>query len=134
MIEYINKRMIEWAAWAKRRDDGGLGFPRSTSYCRLVQVRGSASSDPIAEDAAAMEIEHIIASLRLERPQLHAVAHWIYLAGNFTMDRVARELGCHRDTVYTRLHQLHVVVMDEIHDITIAAEDQARENKLQRTA
>jgi hypothetical protein len=132
MIEYINKRMIDWAAWAKRRDDGGLGYPGSVSYCQLVQTHGEYSSGPIIEDAAAMEIERIVMALRSERQHLHAVAHWVYLAGNFTMDRVARELGCHRDTVYTRLHQLHVVVMDELHEITLAAHDRAISNDLKK--
>ncbi|WP_041742294.1 hypothetical protein [Collimonas fungivorans] len=134
MIEYINKRMIDWAAWAKRRDDGGLGFPRSTSYCRLVQSHGDASTDLIVAVEAAMEIEHIVSRFKVDRAHLHAVANWVYLAGDFTMERVAHELGCHRDTVYTRLHQLHVAVMDELHEITIAAEDRVRENKVKRIA
>lgn len=134
MIEYINKRMIDWAAWAKRRDDGGLGFPRSTSYCRLVQVHGDASFDPIVDDSAAMEIEGIVMALRLDRKQLHDVAYWVYLAGNLTMDRVAHELGCCKKTAYNRIGQLHLVVMDELHEITLAAGDRARENKVQRIA
>lgn len=132
MIEYINRRLIEWAAWSKRRDDGGLGYPGSAGYCRLVQVRCEASSGPIVEDAAAMEIERIVVALAAERKELHAVAHWIYLAGNLTMGRVAAELGCCQKTVYNRIGQLHIVVMDELYEIALAADDRARENKLKK--
>lgn len=129
MIEYINKRMIDWATWSKRRDDGGLGYTGVASYCNLVSVHGSSYSGAIVQDEPAMEIERIIQAIKQDRPQQYAVAYWVYIAGSLTMDRVAAELKCHRDTVYTRLHALHLHVMNAMFDITIEADDRAEREK-----
>lgn len=129
MIEYINKRMIDWATWSKRRDDGGLGYTGVASYCNVVTIHGDSHAGAVVRDEDAMEIERIVQALKRERPQQYEVAHWIYLAGSLTMDRVAAELHCHRVTVYTRLHALHLHVMNAMFDITIAAEDRARDEK-----
>jgi len=125
MIEYINKRLIDWALWTKRREDGGQGYSGVASYCNMVSTHGSSGAGPVVLDAPEMEIERIVRALRLERIEQYAVVHWVYLAGNLTMERVARELKCHRDTVYVRLHALHLQVMNAMFDATIEAEDRA---------
>ena len=125
MIEYINKRMIDWAIWCKRRDDGGLGYPGSTSYCNQVQIHGDRSAGPITDGAAALEIEGIIVAIRKAAPAQYDVAFWFYLAGSMTVRRIAAELKCSEVTVYNRLHALHLAVMDALHDIEIAAQDRA---------
>lgn len=134
MIEYINKRMIDWAMWAKRRDDGGLGYPNKSNYCQLVAISATASSGPIVQDAPAMEIELIVTRFKNEKKQLYDVAYWVYLAGNLTMNRVAQELGCCRDTAYTRLHALHVAVMDAMHDNDLEAEERCKNNLFLKSA
>ena len=55
------------------------------------------------------------------------MAKWFYLAGNFTIKRIAQELKCGESTVYNRLHALHLTVMDGLHDIEIEAQDRAEE-------
>ena len=52
MIEYINKRLLAWAAWCKRKEDGGLGFPSQANYCSMIQVRGTASAGAVTRFAA----------------------------------------------------------------------------------
>jgi hypothetical protein len=125
MIEYINKRMIDWATWCKRRDDGGLGYPGSTSYCNLVQIHGDRGAGPVADGAAALEIEGVIVDIRKTAPAQYDVAFWFYLAGSMTVKRIAHELKCSEVTVYNRLHALHLVVMHALQDIDIAAQDRA---------
>lgn len=122
MIEYINKRLIDWATWCKRRDDGGLGYPGSANFVQLISTTSTASAGAITQDATEMEIDRIITRLRAERPHQYDVAYWVYLAGSLTISRVAEELHCCRDTVYTRMHLLHLHVMDELHEITIQAD------------
>lgn len=125
MIDYINKRMIDWAAWCKRRDDGGLGYPSKSNYCSLVQIHGGAGAGPITETAAQEEIESIIVRIRRDSPQQYEVAKWFYLAGSMTGKRIAQELRCSEVTVYNRLHALHLSVMNAMHDIEIAAQERA---------
>jgi hypothetical protein len=130
MIEYINKRMNDWAAWCKRRDDGGLGYPGKSNYCSLVQTHGDRAAGPITESAPAMEIEGIIIAMRAKAPAQYAVAEWFYLKGSHTVKRIAQELGCGETTAYTRLHALHLAVMNALHDIEIEAQDRAYENRV----
>jgi hypothetical protein len=129
MIEYINKRMIEWATWSKCRDDGGLGYTGVASYCRLAAVHSTPRSGDGAMDEPSMEIERIVQAMKLDRPKQYDVAYWVYLAGSLTMERVAKELQCSRDTVYTRLHALHLHVMNAMFDNTIEAMDRADHEK-----
>jgi hypothetical protein len=130
MIEYINKRMNDWAAWCKRRDDGGLGYPSKSNYCALVQIHGGAGAGPITETAPQQEIEGIIIAIRAKSPAQYAVADWFYLKGSHTVKRIAQELGCGETTAYTRLHALHLAVMDALHEIEIAAQDRAYESRV----
>lgn len=129
MIEYINARMIEWARWVKRREDGGLGYPSEANFVNIISIHGTAGPGLITEDAAPMEIEGIMRKIREERPDRYKVAYWVYLAGSLTMDRVASELHCHRITVYTRLHALHQEIMHELEEITLAAKEKQQKSK-----
>lgn len=129
MIEYINKRLLDWAAWCKRRDDGGLGYPSKSNYCALVQIHGGAGAGPITETAAEEEIERIMVKIRIKSASQFDVAQWFYLAGSFTVKRIASELKCSEVTVYNRLHALHLTVMDALHDIEIDAQDRAYEDR-----
>ncbi|BBB65898.1 hypothetical protein UNDYM_1645 [Undibacterium sp. YM2] len=122
MIQYIDRLMQDWARWSKVRRDGGLGYPSSAAGCRLM-VRGTAYGDFHDLDEQSMEIEQIVSSMRKERPDMYKVVDWFYLAGDVTVDRIARELGCHRDTVYARLHAVHQHVMMVMQDNDIARSD-----------
>lgn len=125
MIEYINKRLIDWSTWCKRREDGGLGYPSKSNYCSLVQIHGAGGAGPITEAAAALEIEGIIIKIRSAAPAQYEVVKWFYLAGGMTVKRIAQELKCSEVTIYNRVHALHVAVMDGLHDIEIEAQDRA---------
>jgi DNA-binding CsgD family transcriptional regulator len=132
MIEYINKRMIDWATWRKRSADGGLGYPGAANFCQIVSHGNSESGAIIG--AAEMEIDRIVSRLKMERPLQYEVARWVYLAGDLTMARVAEKLHCNRDTVYTRLHALHLRVMDELNEITIQAGERCVKNLFSKYA
>lgn len=115
--------MIDWATWCKRRDDGSLGYPGSTSYCNLVQIHGDRGAGPVADGAAALEIESIVVAIRKTAPAQYDVAFWFYLTVSMTVKRIAAELKCSEVIVYNRLHALHLAVIETLHDIDIAAQD-----------
>lgn len=137
MIQYIDKLMLDWAVWTKVRRDGGLGYP-STAAGFKMGIASSGRGDIIGLDEQSIEIEQIVVSMRQTKPELHKVVDWFYLAGDMTCDRIAKELGCHRDTVYARLHMVHAYVMDCMHDNEIERRDVADElrdrNKLFKCA
>jgi hypothetical protein len=114
MLTYINSRLNQWAEWCRRREDGGLGFPRECSYARLQARSSSAGYIPI-DDGEAWEIERAVQHLRLVFPQLHQVVTLFYRR-TMTGEQMARECECCRDTLYHRLHMSHVEIMNWIHD------------------
>lgn len=114
----------------KRRDDGGLGYPAASSYCKLVNIHSS-GTDSTMIDAAAIEIDGIVCKIKKEQPDRYPVIEWFYLNGNFNGDRIASELRCSKPTIYNRLHSLHLYIQEALFDIEIEAQDRKAE---QRTA
>ena len=116
MIQYVDKLLHDWARWSRVRQDGGRGFSPIAFGFDLVPSSGSGShcGDGVVIDEQSMEIEQIVVCLRKERSDLFSVVDWYYLAGNVTVGRIAKELGCSRDTVYVRLHQLHEWVLEKM--------------------
>ena len=113
LIVYINNRLLAWAGWAKRKADGGLGFPKECSYTRL-QGRSGSGFVPNANDEC-WEIEQAVIALRTSSPLLHEVVELFYLR-TMTVDQMAKACGCGVTTFYVRLHQAHQSVMDWLHD------------------
>lgn len=64
------KRLVEWAYWAKRREDGGLGYPHRSVEGRLKEDGGvlptSNYRQQVGVDEAAEEIEQLIVELGQE--------------------------------------------------------------------
>lgn len=112
MIHYIDGQLWNWSAWVARRSDGGTGFPSQVSFARLSGGEKRSMMPVIDEDAAAVEL----CVLRL------GDVHWrvvqaCYLGPERNMTQVALICRCHRDTVYTRLHEAHVQIMGWMNDI-----------------
>lgn len=122
MITYIDSLLMRWAQWTKVRRDGGLGYPSEAAGFKLRGGSGG-RGDIIGVDEQSIEIERIVTRMRQEKGDLFKVVDWFYLAGNMTKERIARELGCSRDTVYSRLHSVHLYVMDALHDNEIERQD-----------
>lgn len=113
MIDYINHRLVCWAEWATRRDDGGLGFPRQSHYTKAFLGHSRGNIEEINE--AAMETETGVLALRGARPDLADVVMEFYRKTG-SAEFKARVLGVCRDTMYARLHQAHVWIMNWLQD------------------
>lgn len=122
MIQYIDKLLLDWARWSRVRRDGGLGFPSSVAIC--VRVSSSLRGDLIGLDEQALEIDSIVARMKVSRPELFMIVDLYYLK-DATGHEIASKSKCHRDTVYVRLHQAHSYVMDAMHDNEIERLDVA---------
>ena len=125
MLTYINSRLNQWAEWLRRREDGGLGYPRECPYTRLQARSSTAGYIPI-DEGEAWEIERAVQHLRTHAPHLHQVVVLFYRK-TMTGEQMARECGCSRDTLYARLHQSHVEIMNWIHDECVR-EQEVRKN------
>jgi hypothetical protein len=126
MIDYMNHRLVCWAEWATRRDDGGLGWPRQSHYTKAVLSHGKGSLEEINE--AAMEIETGVLALRREREGLFLVVMEFYRKSG-SAEYKAMALGVHKDTMYARLHSSHVWLMNWVQDRAIEQHDRAAANK-----
>ncbi len=113
MIDYVNHRLVCWAEWAIRRDDGALGFPRQSHYTKAVLSHTRGNIEEINEQA--MEMERAVLALGRARAQLRAAVMEFYRKSG-SAEYKARRLGIHRDTLYARIHQAHVWMMEWLQD------------------
>lgn len=108
MIDYINGKLEKWGRWTL----GGrarLGYPRKAAFVLIV---GGAPG--MICDEEAMQINRAVQAL--DR-QLRAVVDAFYVRmRSCDGETIARSLGCHRDTLYSRLHRAHLRVKESIED------------------
>lgn len=112
MIHYIDDELRQWAQWSILRQDGGLGYPRQSNFTRIGGGSGGAFSPVIDEDAAAVEQ----CVLRL-KDELWCVVDYWYRSPSASPTSTALFCRCHRDTVYSRLHQAHIHIMGWLNDL-----------------
>ena len=112
MIESVNAKMIIWGDWVRRRDDGGLGYSKDSSLC-LMGISGGINGAVVLAESDAMRIESIMTEVRSARPELYQVGREWYCS-SAPAATVAKRVGCHRDTVYSRLDSLHVIVANRL--------------------
>jgi hypothetical protein len=117
MIPYINGRCNEWVAWIRRRDDGGLGYPKECCYTRL-QGRGPLTGYLPSVDDAAWEIDRAVRSLDYI---LHEALMAFYFARG-TGDQKARDCRCGKTAFYERVHCAHQKIQAWLDDEMIKVE------------
>lgn len=112
MIPYIDSQLIRWAEWL-RTGNTRLGYPSQSAF---VSAMGGGGGQPVVmPDDDAMAINRAVAALD---PELKTVVDCVYRTmRGCTGEAIAEYLGCHRDTVYARLHRAHVAVMGYLEDI-----------------
>lgn len=111
MIPFINDKLQMWAEWVVTgRKVVGLGYPSKCAFSRLTPC-SSGWQSPIVNDEACM-IDRGVTGLDTH---LRDVVEQFYLRAG-TADTHAKALRICRDTLYTRLHQSHVKIMDWMHD------------------
>lgn len=118
MIEFINKKLNDWALWSSVGRSGGKGFPSKSPICNLMPSSGG-RGDLVGFDEDAMEIEGIVIQMRHDRPEYAELVQMFYVQ-QATGAEMARRFQCHRDTVYARLHLVHQYVMEALQDNDIA--------------
>jgi len=114
MNEWVNDRMRDWARYVVCRDQGAQGYPKESPSFRLTARSSSAGSVMLVE-SEAMEIEMAMMRVKEQHPQLYLVGVEWYVR-NRTATDLARVVGCHRDTVYSRINSLHVIVANLLRD------------------
>lgn len=127
---YVNKRMVDWANWSLKREDGSLGFPKQCSYTKLAASGGGSGYVPDL-DSDAMEVDRIMAKLKSSHPNIYRTLHMFYgidfkngkaiPTNTSSAQLLAFEFKCHRDTVYNYLDQGHRLMLDGFHENDVLA-------------
>jgi DNA-directed RNA polymerase specialized sigma24 family protein len=90
---------------------GGLGYPRECSYTRLIERSGNGFHSPNFDEDAWL-VEKAIQSLP---DSLKDTVQVFYLRVG-TIEQMAKELHCHRVTIYARIDVAHSKIMDWLND------------------
>lgn len=100
-IEWVKRRLDNWARWRCQMAGNGLGFSAQAAF--LNEASGTEREAKIPLDEIEASITHEgIESFRISRPQLYAVLHCMYPFGLGVSGTCAR-LGCERSNVYALL-------------------------------
>lgn len=101
-IEWVELRLKNWALWAARGQDGGLGFKKTSVLVeRVDNDRYREAPLPIDEVDAALT-DQGVQTLKQPRPQLFATLQMFYVRGKGVKES-GRELGCAQSTISARL-------------------------------
>jgi DNA-directed RNA polymerase specialized sigma24 family protein len=82
-IEWVERRLKNWARWSAERESASLGYPRATAFARAAgaprhsEARNSIPVDGIEAD----ETERAVRALRRVKGVLHAVVVLHYVRG-----------------------------------------------------
>lgn len=106
LIDYINGRLNQWGLWCLSGREK-TGFPKQSAFMRLTPSKGSALA--ICDDEA-MRVNRAVMSL--DRTLRHVVVLYYVKMRSCDGETIARAMRCSRDTMYVRIHQAHVAVMD----------------------
>ena len=102
-IEWVKRRLENWAKWCAMQETGALGYPRQSTFARLAIPSGaeaSASVPIMALDAS--EIDDAVQSLRFTQSHLHMVLNLTYAKG-LPRHQVAKRMARAESTISANL-------------------------------
>jgi len=111
MIEYVHHRLCRWALWVSRGNRvHGLGYPGSVAFVRLTPRGGPRQDVDFNDDA--FEIDLAVSQMQRDASEF---VRMFYLEPGSVASKAAA-MQVHRDTLYARLHQSHVHLMEWLQD------------------
>lgn len=110
MIDWVNRRCFDWADWATRRQQSGLGFPAQSNYTRLTGgIRGRMFMGEW--NAQAAQVDDVVRRLQ---PTMRQIVHQEYMRRG-TDTQKAQALGVSVRTYYRRIDETHLVIAHYLH-------------------
>ena len=77
-IEWVKRRLENWARWCSQQESGALGYPRQTAFARLSAPAGTREAAVPIMSLDAAEIDDAVQSFRYTQPHLHMVLTLTY--------------------------------------------------------
>ena len=133
---YLVSRMCNWAHWASRGIDGGIGWSKQVAY--LNEVRGTDNNDYAPElNEGAIEIDLCVQALNVERPELYAVIYAHYRRNDLTVAAKIEGIGCSKQTYYNKVDIAHNLILRWLNDLSCGIKIPSKEinfNKIKKIA
>lgn len=104
--------MIKWGRWAAQSSGRGVNGLAAYPAYNLVHIRSNASGVDLV-DAEVLQIDKVMHELRKKKSELWDVGYCVYVL-DMGYSEVAGKLGCHRNTITSRLNMVHIAVEKQI--------------------
>lgn len=80
-IDWVKRRLENWARWCAQQETGALGFPRQSTFARLAVPSGTAEATVPIMALDASEIDDAVQALRFTQSHLYLVLTLTYAKG-----------------------------------------------------
>jgi len=114
---YLVSRMCNWANWATRGVDGGIGYPKRSAFTNNMPC-GSGMDYSLEVNEGAMEIDACMKALSLTRHELYSAVYMHYRRNDLTMADKLQSLGCVKSTYYVKIDLAHNQILGFLNDLS----------------
>jgi len=116
---YVITRLNAWSLDKARREDSGLGWPsKLPGYDGMpIGSGGQVYAPSINQDN--YEIDQCVCALRKTNQMLHDIIILTYTKRNMTIEQILKQLGCCKQTYYTKLGIAHLAIQNLLTDLSI---------------
>jgi hypothetical protein len=113
---YLVSRMCNWANWATRGADGGIGYRKQCTFYNAPQGEVKDYTPELNE--GAIEIDACMKALSVYRLELYAVIYMHYVRNDLTMAGKLMALGCVKSTYYAKIDLAHNLILGFLNDLS----------------
>lgn len=134
-IDWVKRRLDNWALWRQRQEGGGLGFATQSSFLRERYDcdRYREANVPV-DEVEASTTDLGVEGLKLGHGHLHKTLHHIYI-DNLGVKETARRMGRAESTIKAQLEQADALLARWFSDrARMAADQRARLKAVAETA
>jgi hypothetical protein len=113
---YLVSMMCNWARWAMRGMDGGVGYPKQSAFTNNMPHGGVEDYTPEVNESA-LEIDACMQSLSVIRIDLYVVLYLHYRRNDLALVKKLDHLGCCKKTYYNRIDIGHNQMLGLLNDL-----------------
>lgn len=103
-IEWVERRLDNWALWKERQGSGGLGFATCSIFVNGPAARGQAEARIPVDEIDASITDDAVESLKLGHGHLHRTLHYFYVRG-WGIKETASAMKRAESTIHAQLGQ-----------------------------
>jgi len=113
---YLVSRMCNWANWATRGADGGIGYRKQCTFYNAPQG-GEHDYTPELNEGA-IEIDACMKALSVDRLDLYTVVYAHYRRNDLKIEDKLQQIGCCKRTYYVKIDMAHNLILGFLNDLS----------------